>query len=100
VLPEILEKIDESCIFWLDGHFSGGGTSKGELLTPILTEINTVLNHGQNRKLEHVILIDDARDFNGLNDYPKIEEIQRLLKEMAPGYQMQVQDDIIMIDKT
>ena len=29
VLPEILKNINQRCLFWLDGHFSGGITAKG-----------------------------------------------------------------------
>jgi len=45
VLPEILLKIDEPCLFWLDGHYSGGFTARGKKDTPILQEVISILNH-------------------------------------------------------
>ena len=44
ILPSILTKINEPTLFWLDGHYSGESTSKGNLNTPILRELNLVLN--------------------------------------------------------
>ena len=73
ILPEILLKIDEPCLFWLDGHYSGGFTAKGKKDTPILQEVMSILNHHIDR---HIILIDDARCFNGQNDYPIIQELR------------------------
>jgi len=60
VLPVILEKISEPCLFWLDGHFSGGITAQGKLNYPILEELAQIRRHGIRN---HVILIDDARLF-------------------------------------
>ena len=37
VLPEVVEKMDEPTLFWLDGHYSGGITASGEQETPIVT---------------------------------------------------------------
>ena len=62
VLSDILKDIREQAIFWLDGHYSAGITSKGEKDCPIFEELNAIL---ENQKYNHVLLIDDARCFNG-----------------------------------
>ena len=36
VLPRILKDLTEPALFWLDGHFSGGVTARGEVDFPIL----------------------------------------------------------------
>jgi len=36
LLPGILKSVKEPCLFWLDGHYSGEGTAKGDTETPIL----------------------------------------------------------------
>lgn len=54
ILPKLLKKINNPCIFWLDGHYSGGITARGELNTPIFKELEAVLNH---KIKNHVILI-------------------------------------------
>lgn len=97
VLPEILDNIKEPCLFWLDGHYSAGITAKGELATPILQELDHILSHPVK---DHVILIDDARDFIGKNDYPTIQELRTLVLSQKLGYGFEVRNDIIRIHKT
>jgi hypothetical protein len=47
----------------------------------------------------HVILIDDAREFTGQNDCPTLESLQILIKARLPYHEFDVQDDIIRIYK-
>ncbi len=88
----LLRSINEPCIFWLDGHYSSGDTAKGKTNTPIVSEVKSILNH---KIRTHVILIDDARCFNGKNDYPKITSLRSMLKKS--NYNLTVRDDIIRI---
>ncbi len=99
VLPEILKNINQSCLFWLDGHYSGGITAKGELSTPIVSEISFIKENAVSNNIDHVILIDDARDFNGTDGYPTIKEFEKFVNELFPDYLFKVQDDIIVIHK-
>jgi hypothetical protein len=78
ILPRILETIDEPALFWLDAHYSDGITARGEVDTPIEKELKTIFSH---KIKNHIIVIDDASDFNGKNDYPK----KGALKNMALG---------------
>jgi len=96
VLPVILADIRESCLFWLDGHYSGGITAKGDFNTPIMQELNCILDHTIRG---HVILIDDAREFNGYNDYPTIEELKKRIFKKYPDWKFDIKDDIIRIHK-
>ncbi len=92
-ISEILESINEPSLFWLDGHYSGGETALGSLETPVIAELKSILNHTIKK---HVILIDDARCFNGENDYPKIEELKDMVTQST--YDMfEVKEDIIRI---
>lgn len=69
---------------------------KSDLNTPIINELTHIFNH----KIEgHVILIDDARCFNGADDYPTIKELQNFIKEKMPLLKLSVEDDIIRIHK-
>ena len=93
VLPNLLEHIDERCLFWLDAHYSGGITARGMLETPIRIELDRILQH----RKDHVILIDDARLFTGEGGYPTLEEIEVLAHESAPEAQLSIEHDIIRI---
>ncbi|HPV52071.1 MAG TPA: hypothetical protein PLN37_08320, partial [Smithella sp.] len=62
LLPELLAGIKEPCLFWLDAHYSGGVTGQADSETPIVKEIKSILEHPCS---DHVILIDDAREFTG-----------------------------------
>ncbi len=93
-LEEVLKKLDKKALFWLDGHYSGGITSKGELETPIKKELEMIFNH---HIKDHLLLIDDARLFDGTKDYPTINEIENILKKNTNRYLMEVKDDIIRI---
>ena len=96
VLPVILANISGPCLFWLDGHYSGGITAKGDFNTPIMQELNCILDHTIRG---HVILIDDAREFNGYNDYPTIEELKKRIFKKYPDWKFDIKDDIIRIHK-
>jgi len=92
LLAEYLKNIHEPCLFWLDGHYSGGITAKGSLETPIKNELTAILSHPVDG---HVILIDDARCFTGENDYPTLDE----LKTLVANRNFSVEHDVIRIHK-
>lgn len=92
-LSMVTEKLREPALFWLDGHYSAGITAKGKLNSPIWAELDTVLAN----RLDHIILIDDARDFTGRNDYPTIEEVKAYMVAKNPQYQVTVEHDIIRV---
>ena len=96
LLGDYLATIDEPCLFWLDGHYSGGITAKGALETPIKNELAAILSHPVDG---HVILIDDARCFTGENDYPTLDELQNFVAERKPNHKFSVEHDSIRIHK-
>jgi len=92
-LRKILKNLNKSCLFWLDAHWSGGATARGNLETPIIQELETILNH-QNAA-NHILLIDDARCFTGENDYPSLDTLKSFVLHIRPSWIFQVKDDII-----
>jgi len=74
VLPSVISNMTGPCLFWLDAHYSGGVTSQSDLETPIAKELKVLLDHPCS---DHVILIDDAREFTGQNNYPTLEEVEK-----------------------
>jgi len=95
VLPEILKDIDKPCLFWLDAHYSGGSTAKAQINTPLMQELDSILN--SKKADEHIILIDDACLFVSENDYPTIEEIKNFVLSTCPDWTFNIKDDIIRI---
>ena len=94
VLSDLLKRIDEPCLFWLDGHWSDGPTARGSKETPIMEESLSILGH---RCKGHVILIDDARCFTGEADYPTIAQLKDIYCGNRPDLAFDVADDIIRI---
>jgi len=74
ILKWIIKMIHEPALFWLDAHFSGGITVKGDRVTPILAEIDII----KGSSLNHKILIDDARCF-GKMGFPSLKMIRKRL---------------------
>lgn len=94
VIKDILDNVTQPCLFWLDGHYSEGNTAKGQLNTPIIQELTHIFNTDIKG---HVILIDDARCFNGTDDYPTINYLTEFVKGFNPNLQLVVENDIIRI---
>lgn len=94
VLHEIIDTIEDKALFWLDGHYSSGVTAQGDKDCPIYEELDAIFSNNKN----HVILIDDARHFNGTGDYPTIEALQEYVNQQKIKYTCEVADDIIRFE--
>jgi hypothetical protein len=96
VLPSVISSINEPCLFWLDAHFSGGFTSQNDVETPIAKELNVILD---NRCSDHVILIDDAREFTGQKNYPTLKEVEKIVLGKRSDWLIEVEADVIRLHK-
>ena len=94
VLPVLLDQIDGPCLFWLDGHYSGAGTGRGEEDTPVSKELEAILSHNCGK---HVVLIDDARLFTGLDGYPTLAGVRKMLISRQAEWVMKTEHDIIRL---
>ena len=94
-LRNIILKIDQPALFWLDAHYSEGAiTSKGEKDTPIFEELECILNAPD---LGHIIIIDDARLFGSDLAYPTMDELNQFIKSRKPSMDIFVENDSIRI---
>ena len=75
-LSVVLGRLSHPALFWLDAHYSGGDTAKGENETPIQKELHDIF---QNPLKDFVILIDDARLFVGQNGYPTLAQVKEFV---------------------
>jgi hypothetical protein len=95
LLPQILENSNRPSLFWLDAHYSGGFTARGSLDSPIRAELSVIFRQ---RSAGHVVLIDDARCFDGSGGYPMLSELRELVAAEAPEYRVTVEADIIRLE--
>ena len=93
-ITEVLREIDRPCLFWLDAHYSGGVTAHGEEMTPIFDEIRHILNHALR---SHVIVIDDARLFNGTDGYPSFRALRDFVEAIDNNCLTWIENDTITI---
>ena len=93
-LKNVIKRINQPTLFWLDGHYSGGITARGNKDTPIYEELDHILN-AEDR--DHVIIIDDARLFGSDPAYPSIEELNEFIESKRSDVKIIVQEDSIRI---
>ena len=93
LMPSVIKKLSGPALFWLDGHYSGGATAKGEVDTPVSAELRAILASSCKA---HVILIDDARCFDGTNGYPHLDNLLQTVREQS-SYSAEVSVDMIRL---
>lgn len=86
VLPNIIEKLTEPSLFWLDSHFDGHSDTCGKFKCPVLQELDII----KSSKIKtHTIMIDDIRLFNSQSEWAVgilVDNIIEKLKEINPNY--------------
>jgi len=93
-LPEVVAKLEGRAIFWLDGHYSGGDTARGENDTPVNEELRAIFKPGAP---DHIVLIDDARCFGTDPSYPSLDQLKQAVQTLRPGWNFEVAGDAIRI---
>ena len=94
VLLAICGKIKAPCLFYLDGHYSGGITGMGDTECPILEELDAIFDLA---RYPFRIVIDDARLFGVDPSYPTIDRLRAHLLQRDPTLEIRVENDAIMI---
>jgi hypothetical protein len=92
-LKKLMSNLSEAALFWLDGHYSGGRTAKGEKECPLFEELDAIFSSA----LKHIIVIDDARLFVGKNDYPTVDEVRGFLARTNADYTLTIENDSIRL---
>lgn len=94
ILPCFLAILQDPCLIWLDAHYSGGDTVKGEGVTPVIRELQAISTFARPGT---VVLIDDARDFVPEKGHPPLDGLVWEIADTFEGYEVEVVDDIIRI---
>lgn len=95
MIKNIIDKESGPILFWLDAHYSGGNTAKSNLGdTPIGKELDIIFSNWING---NVVLIDDARLFDGTNNYPVLNDLENKVKKIGRFMEILKNEDIIKI---
>lgn len=98
-LPTILMGLQDPIFFWLDAHWSAGGTAGADDPCPLVAELEAISASVSPER--HVVAIDDMRLFGFGHDLdPKLEHFPRLSSVLtrveAMGLSTFVLDDVIV----
>ena len=93
-IKQVMNYIKKPTLFWLDGHYSGGETARGNKDTPIYEELQTIFDASD---LGHVIIIDDARCFGTDSDYPSVDELKKFIFSKKSNVIISMEYDSIRI---
>jgi hypothetical protein len=96
-IPRIVAELKEPALFWLDGHFAAGTARDGELACPTVQEISSVL---ADTRYPHLLLVDDAREFQGEGGYPTLDVLQQVILSASPDASIEVRNDIVRVTQT
>jgi len=96
VFKTLMPNLTTPTLFWLDGHYSGSNTAKGEKDSPIYEELTHIFNSPD---IGHVIVIDDARCFSNpdCQDYPSLSDLKEFVLSARPDVCITVENDSIRI---
>lgn len=90
LLPQVLARPEAvDVLVFLDGHFSGGVTGRGEMDEPACEEIEMMSPFAE--KIRGVI-VDDFREF-GRGEWPRRSELIRAFEDHLPGMDFTVHLD-------
>ncbi len=98
-ISEVSKVLDRPTLFWLDAHYSGSWhaefeeTAGGDRDNPIYAELEAVFERG----IDHAVLIDDARLFNGKEGWPILTDVCLFVKERQPTKKIHIEHDIVRI---
>jgi hypothetical protein len=94
VIPSVIADLGRPCLLWLDGHFSGGATGRGQVNEPaadILRRIGTTAPAGT------TIVVDDLRLFGRDPYVPSLEELLAVAREAFPASRIATGLDCLIV---
>jgi hypothetical protein len=85
----------ERAVIFLDGHFSGGNTAKGDVEEPAILELQVLQRH---RDRVSAIVIDDFRNFGEQPGHPPKWALLRAIDRNFPNadFNVQIQNDQVI----
>lgn len=98
VMPKLIPTIQEDCNFWLDGHYSGKDTFHGEIVYPILQELQAIRDL-ITRGHRVAIFVDDIYFLNSITCSYKVDcDVQSIVEWVHEiGYAWTIENDMMII---
>lgn len=93
MVPALLERINQRCLWWLDAGYCGWTGAMGNP-NRLGTELNAILAHPIR---DHVVLMDDANGVNGEGGSPTLSELIDSIHANFPEREVEVAHNIIRI---
>lgn len=79
LLDKMLTDAGEPSVFWLDAHYSGGQTVRGNKISPLKEELAVIANH---KIKNNIIIIDDVKAMTRKEFAMTKEEVAAYLKSI------------------
>jgi hypothetical protein len=92
VLEQIIPSLTKSTLFWLDGHYSGDNTARGEEDSPLLQELRLIAKGPKPQ--EYVIVIDDMSDCTLASGTP-LSKVVAALEAINPAFKFYFDYDML-----
>jgi hypothetical protein len=93
VIPKVVSRLTEPPLIWLDGHYSGGETARGEVVEPALA----ILDRLSTRPPGSTVVVDDLRLFGLAPDFPTLDALVAHARRAFPDARIQVGLDSLVI---
>jgi len=104
LLPSLLAQLDAPALFWLDAHWFPRMQISSARQCGLIQEIEAIAGWGLAER--SVMLIDDMSIFGispderlgyRATDWPRIDEIRRVIKRLFPNHDQSVMDDVLIL---
>jgi len=94
ILPGLVARLDKPAILFLDAHFSGPGTVRGDTLSPLLVELQAIRKSSSVRQ-EHIVVIDDISDCSAAENGVPLSRVIEQLEHINPHYKFYCDYDML-----
>lgn len=96
IVPQLLQLVDAPPLVWLDGHFSGGVTGRGQQVEPAGTIIHRL---GRIRiPPGTTLVIDDLRLFGFDPTFPTLDELVTVARSSFPRARIYTGLDALIVE--
>jgi hypothetical protein len=95
IVPRLVGELQGPCLIWLDGHFSGGITGRGELEEPAVEILRRIGEQAPPRGM--TIVVDDLRLFGSNPAAPGLGALVDATREAFPDAQLTAELDALVI---